>query len=132
MSLVVSRQREAEIPLALMMSPHIVWPANSDVANAQRAHACAVIESHKCSEIPLARILHPHNVFLAGPDVANPQRAQACAVSEAQRFFHSVRMQLLCVHHLVHLVRFTFGAFGAIFATLTSPRRHFTKTSGVA
>ena len=31
MSLVVSRQREAEIPPALMMHPHRVWPAISDI-----------------------------------------------------------------------------------------------------
>ena len=31
MSLVVSRQREAEIPPALMMHPHSVWPAISDI-----------------------------------------------------------------------------------------------------
>ena len=45
MSLVVSRQREAEIPLALTMQPHSVWPAISDVAKPQRAHACAVVEA---------------------------------------------------------------------------------------
>ena len=84
MSLVVSRQREAEIPRALMMPPHSVWPANSDVANAQRAHASAAIEAQKFSEIPLARILHPHIVFLAGSDVVNPQRVQACSVIEAR------------------------------------------------
>ena len=95
MSLVVSRQREAEIPLALMKHPHSVWPAISDVANSQRAHASAVIEAQKFSEIPLARILHPHIVFLAGSDVVNPQRAQACAVSEARKHFHSVRMHVL-------------------------------------
>jgi hypothetical protein len=59
----------------------------SDVANPQRAHACAVIEARKFSEIPLARILHPHIIFLAGSDVLNPQRAQACAVIEARKFF---------------------------------------------
>ena len=95
MSLVVSRQREAESPLALMMPPHSVWPAISDVANSQRAHACAVIEAQKFSEIPLARILHPHIVFLAGSDVVNPQRAQACAGIEALKYFHSVRMHVL-------------------------------------
>ena len=95
MLLVQSRHREAEIPLALMMRPHSVWPTNSDVADAQRAHASAVIEAQKFSEIPLARILHPHIVYLAGPDVANPQRAQACAVSEARKQFHSVRMHVL-------------------------------------
>ena len=45
MSLVVSRQREAEIPLALMMHPHSVWPAISDVVDPQRAHASAVREA---------------------------------------------------------------------------------------
>ena len=86
MSLVESRHREAEIPLALMMPPHSlsVWPAISDVANSQRAHASAVIEAQKFSEIPRARLLHPHIVFLAGSDVVNPQRAQACAVIEAR------------------------------------------------
>ena len=95
MSLVESRHREAEIPLALMMPPHSVWPANPDVANAQRAHACAVSEAQKFCEFPLARILHPHIVFLAGSDVVNPQRAQACAVIEARKYFHSVRMHVL-------------------------------------
>ena len=55
MSFGQSRHREAEIPLALMMRPHSVWPANSDVATAQHAHACVVIEAHKFSEIPLVQ-----------------------------------------------------------------------------
>ena len=97
MSLVVSRQREAEIPLALMMPPHSVWPAISDVADSQCAQASAVIEAQKFSEIPQARLLHPHIVVLAGSDVVNPQRAQACAVSEARKQFHSVRLHVLCV-----------------------------------
>jgi hypothetical protein len=48
MSLVVSRQREAEIPLVLMMHPHSVWPAISDVANSQRAalHADLTTRHH--------------------------------------------------------------------------------------
>ena len=96
MSLVVSRHREAEIPLVLMMQSHSVWPAISDVVNSQRAHACAVIEAQKFSEIPLAHISHPHIVFLAGSDVVNPQRAQAYAVIEARKYFHSVRMHVLC------------------------------------
>ena len=74
---------------------HSVWPAISDVANSQCAHACAVIEAQKFSEIPLARILHPHIVFLAGSDVVNPQRAQACAVIEAREYFHNVRIHVL-------------------------------------
>ena len=92
MSLVVSRQREAEIPLALMKHPHSVWPAISDVANSQRAHSRAVMEAQKFSEIPLACIQAQH--VARWIDVAEiPTWARLRDSSDC----HSVRKQLLCV-----------------------------------